>query len=53
MNTITLTSETAQVAKYAVLLARTKSTAFDGMTDEEVLSALVEKGLNCEREAEA
>lgn len=51
--TMTLEGDAALAVKYAISLARAKSTAFDGMTDDEVLSALIEMGSNCGKEAGA
>ena len=50
---ITLTGEDAVAMKYTVLLARIKVPEFDALTDDEILSRLVEAGLDCKKEASA
>lgn len=48
---ITLTGEAAVAMKYAVMLARIRAPELDGLTDDQILSRLVEAGLNHEKEA--
>ncbi|MCI8714310.1 MAG: hypothetical protein HFF66_00745 [Oscillospiraceae bacterium] len=43
--TITMTDEMALVMKYAVSLARAKCPEFKNMTDSEIISRLIEVGL--------
>ena len=42
---ITLTGDTAIAMKYAVKLARIQAPEFDGLSDDQILSRLVEAGL--------
>jgi len=43
--TITMTDEMALAMKYAASLARTKCPEFENMTDSEIISHLIEVGL--------
>lgn len=45
MTTITMTDEIALAMKYAASLARTKCPEFKDMTDSEIISRLIDVGL--------
>ncbi len=50
---ITLTGEAAVAMKYVVMLARIQAPELDGLTDDQILSRLVEAGLEHEKEVSA
>lgn len=51
--TITMTGESALAMKYAADLARAKWPEFESMTDSEIISRLVDVGLQSHREVSA
>lgn len=50
---ITLTGEAAVAMKYAIMLARIRAPELDGLTDNEIISRLVEAGLEHGKEVPA